>query len=243
MADWKGMMGATQMGSTPPAAVLLILDRKERLVSASLTAGLLGLTLLAAPPEEGFTPLFDGKSLAGWEGDAKTFRVEDGVILAGNLEKPIPRNEFLCTRREYGDFELRLKARLTGKGENAGVQFRSQRIPNHHEVVGYQCDIGRGMGRLIWGSLYDESRRRRFLAEGDATKLEDVVKPEGWNDITIRAEGARIRIWVNGYQTVDYVERDEEIPRTGIIGLQIHGGPPAVAAYREIRIRELRREP
>ena len=209
-------------------------------MSASLTAGLLGMTLLVgAPPEKGFVALFDGKTLEGWEGDAETFRVEQGAIRAGSLENPIPRNEFLCTRREYGDFELRLQARLSGTGENAGVQFRSRRIPDHHEVIGYQCDIGRGMGRLIWGSLYDESRRRRFLAQGDAAKLQDVVKLDDWNDITIRAQGPQIRIWINGYQTVDYVERDEEIPQKGIIGLQIHGGPPAVAAYREIRIREL----
>ena len=69
------------------------------------------------------------------------------------------------TREAFGDFELRLEARLRGEGQNAGVQFRSARIPNDHEVIGYQCDMGRMDGRLIWGALYDESRRRRMLAE------------------------------------------------------------------------------
>src|SRR5688572_30261341 len=89
-------------------------------------------------PESGFVSLFDGKSLAGWEGDEKVFRVADGAIVGGSLKERVARNEFLCTTKEYGDFELRLKARLVGKGENAGVQFRSRRIPNHHEVIGYQ---------------------------------------------------------------------------------------------------------
>ena len=107
------------------------------------------------PPEaeKGFTPLFDGKTLAGWEGNKEVFRIEDGAIVAGNLKQPIPQNEFLCTEKSYGDFELRLKAKLVGEGNNAGVQFRSKRIPNHHEVIGYQCDMGEAFGRNVWGAL------------------------------------------------------------------------------------------
>lgn len=202
------------------------------------------MTLCVAAPlaaaEDGFVPLFDGKTLDGWEGDRQVFRVEDGAIVAGSKEAKIPRNEFLCTTRDYGDFELRLKARLVGPGDNAGVQFRSRRIPNHHEVIGYQCDMGRMQDRPIWGSLYDESRRRTFLAQGDADKLRQALKPGEWNDLTIRAVGPRIQIWVNDLQTVDYTEPDAAIPRTGFIALQIHGGQPAVASYKEIRIKELK---
>ena len=103
--------------------------------------------------ESGFKPLFDGKSFAGWEGNLDVFRIEGGAIIAGNLKKPIPRNEFLCTKKSYGDFELRLKAKLVGAGNNAGVQFRSKRIPNHHEVIGYQCDMGDAFGGSVWGAL------------------------------------------------------------------------------------------
>ncbi|MCA9219240.1 MAG: DUF1080 domain-containing protein [Planctomycetales bacterium] len=86
--------------------------------------------------------IFDGESFAGWEGNLDWFRVEDKAVVAGTMKKPIPRNEFLCTEREYGDFELTLKAKLLGDGANAGIQFRTKRIPNHHEVSGYQCDMG-----------------------------------------------------------------------------------------------------
>jgi hypothetical protein len=208
-----------------------------------ITRAALWLFLLAlgssAMAEEGFSPLFDGKTLAGWEGNEKVFRVEDGALVAGSQNEKIPHNEFLCTKEEFGDFELRLEARLVGKGDNAGVQFRSQRIPNHFEVSGYQCDIGQMQGKPIWGWLYDESRRKKFLVEADAEKLAKVAKPDEWNELVIRCQGPRVQIWVNGHQTVDFIEKEEVIARTGIIGLQIHGGEPAEASYRKIRIKTL----
>src|SRR5947207_12464615 len=88
--------------------------------------------------EPGFTPLFDGETLAGWEGNEGVFRVQDGAIVAGSTTDKVAHNEFLASKEDFGDFELRLKARLAGKGQNAGVQFRSQRIPNHFEMIGYQ---------------------------------------------------------------------------------------------------------
>lgn len=191
--------------------------------------------------EPGFVSIFDGKTLDGWEGNLKMFRVEDGAIVAGTQEKRIPNNEFLCTKKRYGDFELRLQAKLEGKGTNAGIQFRSERIPNHHEVIGFQADIGVMKGNeLIWGALYDESRRRKFLVVGDQAELKKAVRPDGWNDFVIRCEGPRIQIQVNGYLAADYVEKDADIADSGIIGLQIHSGEPAEASYRRIRIKELK---
>jgi hypothetical protein len=200
----------------------------------------LGMTvILARADEPGFKPLFDGKTLAGWEGDEKVFHVQGGAIVAGSPTEKIAHNEFVASKDELGDFELRLKARLVGKGQNAGVQFRSQRIPNHFEMIGYQCDMGTMQGRPIWGALYDESRRRKFLAEAEPEKLAAVLKADDWNDLTIRCEGPRVQIWVNGLQTVDYSEPDLDIPRHGRLGLQIHGGEPAEAAYKDIRIKKL----
>jgi hypothetical protein len=189
----------------------------------------------AAGGEDGFKPLFDGKTLNGWEGNRAIFRVEGGAIVAGTLKERIPRNEFLCTVKQYDNFELRLKVKLVGKGANGGVQFRSQRIPNHNEVKGYQAD----MADRYWGRVYDESRRKRFLTDLSAEDQKKIVKPDDWNEYVIRCEGRRIQLWLNGKQTVDYAESDESIPQTGIIGVQIHGGPPAEASYKDIRIREL----
>ncbi len=204
-----------------------------------LTTSVLLFSAAAAAADDDFVPLFDGKTLDGWEGNLKMFRVEDKAIVAGTLKARIPNNEFLCTKKEYGDFELRLKAKLIGDGDNAGIQIRSRRIPNHHEVIGYQCDMGSAFGRKIWGALYDESRRRKILAEGDAEKVKEAYKADDWNEFVIRCEGPRVQIWLNGLQTVDYKEEDDKIERRGIIGLQIHGGPPAEAWYKDIRICEM----
>jgi hypothetical protein len=188
-------------------------------------------TLFAGEPEK----LFDGSSLEGWEGNEKLFRIEEEAIVAGTMEKEIEHNEFLCTTREFEDFELKLKFKVKGKGANAGVQLRSKRIPDHHEVKGYQADLGDGW----WGCLYDESRRNRVLARADAESLDKVLKRDDWNEYVIRCEGPRIRLWINGHLTVDYTEEEAGIDRKGLIGLQIHGGPPSEAWYKDITIEEL----
>lgn len=199
------------------------------LTLATLTqAGELG------PPQR----LFDGKSFAGWSGDtAKTFRIDSGAIVGGSLTTKVPNNEFLTHEREFGDFELRLKFKIVGKEKvNAGIQIRSRRIPNHFEMIGYQADLGDN----YWGSLYDESRRRKVLATADAAKVAQVLKLGDWNEYVMRCEGKRIQLSINGLQTVDYTETDDTIEQTGLIGLQIHGGPPTEAWYKDIEIREIK---
>ena len=194
----------------------------------------IGLPAPAAEPK----PLFDAKTLTGWEGETeKTWRVEEGAIVGGSLEKAVPRNEFLCTTKSFGDFELKLKFKLLGdrKQANAGVQFRTKRIPKNHEVIGYQADTG----QVYWGALYDESRRNKILAGPTKEVMDKIVKQEDWNDYVIRCEGPRIRLWLNGTLTVDYTEKDDKIERTGIIGLQIHGGAKAKVYYKDIVIEEL----
>ena len=198
-----------------------------------VVVSLSGLAL--AGDEAGFRPLFDGRSFDGWEGNLEIFRIEDGAIVGGTLQMRIPRNEFLCSTDEFGDFELRLKFKVIGRGANAGVQFRSRRIPKHHEVSGYQADLGDGW----WGSLYDESRRNKILVAADESLINTVLKRDNWNDYTIRCQGPRIQLWINGTPTVDYTEPDGKIEQTGLIGLQIHGGPPSEAWYKNIRIKKL----
>jgi hypothetical protein len=199
--------------------------------AAVLTSLALATLASAAEPPDGFTSLFDGKTLTGWEGNEKMFRIEEGCIVGGNLKENIPRNEFLCTTKEYENFELRLKVKALGEGVNAGIQFRTKRIPNHHEVSGYQADVGAGW----WGKLYDESRRNKILAGEEAKK----VNAGEWNDYVIRCEGPHIQLWLNGEQTVDYTEKEEGIAAKGIIAVQIHGGPPSEAWYKDIVIKEL----
>jgi hypothetical protein len=183
-------------------------------------------------------PIFDGRSFNGWEGNRAIFRIEDGAIVGGSLRDRIVQNEFLCTTASYGDFELRLKVRLLGgSSANAGVQLRTRRIPNNHEVIGYQADIGQD----YWGSLYDESRRKKTLKAPDRAVMKGLVRNGDWNDYVVRAEGPRIRLWLNGVQTVDYTEQDRSIDGSGVIAVQIHAGPPSEAWYKDITLLDLSR--
>ncbi|MCA9129790.1 MAG: DUF1080 domain-containing protein [Planctomycetales bacterium] len=191
------------------------------------------------PAKATFTPLFDGKTLEGWEGNMKYFRVEDKCIVAGSLQEKIPHNEFLCTTKRFSDFEMSAEVRLKGEGNNAGIQFRSERVPDDTEVSGYQCDVGAAWDRPVWGALYDESRRRKMLAEGPADKLPEWVKVGEWNTLRIKAVGNRIQLFLNDHLTVDYREEDAAIAAAGVIALQIHSGPPTEAWYRNIVIRDL----
>ncbi|MEZ0388425.1 MAG: DUF1080 domain-containing protein, partial [Verrucomicrobium sp.] len=189
--------------------------------------------LMGAP-----VPLFDGKSFDGWEGDTtKTWRLESGTVVGGSMEGN-PQNEFLATKKSYKNFVLKLEYKLNGTEGfvNGGGQFRSKRIaqpPN--EMYGYQADIGAGYS----GCLYDESRRKKMLATADKDLITATEKPGEWNQYEVRAEGPRIRIFVNGKLTVDYVEREPGIAATGLIALQIHGNCKAVIAFRNISLEAL----
>lgn len=160
--------------------------------------------------------------------------VKDGAIVGGSLEKKVPHNTFITTEKRYKDFELTLQVKVVGKKPNAGIQIRSERIKDHHEMIGYQADVGPGW----WGKLYDESRRRKVMGDWVSKEAAQAAK-EGWNDYKIRCEGKRIRLWINDILTCDYTEQDESISLEGYIALQAHSGPPFEASYRKVVIKEL----
>lgn len=184
-------------------------------------------------------PIFDGKTFHGWEGDTnKTWRIHDDSIVGGDGKTAVPHNEFICTERVFTNFVLHIKFKLTGTNGfvNGGVQVRSQRVPNHFEVSGYQADLG---DPTWWGCLYDESRRNKVLAKSDMEKVNEVLQRGDWNDYKIRCDGKHIQIWLNGLQTVDYTETDDSISASGVIALQVHGGGQSEIFYKDISVEEL----
>lgn len=207
--------------------------------SSSLFLALLLLSFGHPPADGPWTPLFDGQQFTGWEGNRDVFRVEDGALVGGSTSVPLAQNEFLCTTATYDDYVLRLQFRLVGAATNAGVQFHSQRLPGSHEVVGYQADLGEG----YWGALYDESRRNRVLARPDEATLARALRRDDWNDYAVYTNGRRIRLFINGVLTVDYIEPETPVPQAGRICLQIHSGPPGEAWYRNIDLRTLDPKP
>ena len=191
-------------------------------------------TAQAAPP----VPLFNGRSLAGWEGDPKWWHVSNGLIIGGSLTEKVPVNVFLATTRTYQNFDLRLKIKVTGTAGfiNSGVQIRSIRMAGSTEMIGYQADAGEGW----WGKLYDESRRKKVIGEPkDPAAVAAAVRKNDWNDYRIRAEGPRIQTWINGVPAVDYTETTPDIPQDGFIGLQTHSGGPVLVQIKDIMIEEL----
>ncbi|MDG2122189.1 MAG: DUF1080 domain-containing protein, partial [Verrucomicrobiales bacterium] len=185
--------------------------------------------------------LFDGETLEGWEGDAGVWRVRDGVIVGGSMEGN-PQNEFLATVKDYRNFHLRLEYKIVGTDGfvNGGVQFRSVRTAEPaNEMEGYQADIGAGYS----GFLYDESRRRKFVAEAEKSLVETVEKAGEWNAYEIVAEGTQVSIFLNGQRTLTYVEREVGIADSGKVALQIHGNCKAEISFRNITIDELAARP
>jgi hypothetical protein len=199
---------------------------------------LLAMTTVALPMWAGDAKsLFDGKTLKGWEGDLKVWSVQEGAITAGRIDQRAQRNEFLASTRSYTNFVLRLQFKIEGTEGfvNSGVQIRSERIPNHHEMAGYQADIGEGW----YGALYDESRRNTILAKPDPETVKKAVKPGQWNQYEIRATGNRVTLKINGVQTVDYTEKDPKVVPHGKLAVQIHGDGKTRVQFKDLSIEEL----
>ena len=198
--------------------------------------------------KEGWTTLFDGKTLDGWiqKNGTATYRVEDGAIIGKTT--PDSPNSFLCSEQEYGNFELEFQVKLFDNELNSGVQIRSQAKVSESgdtfgRVNGPQVEIeASGANGAESGYVYGEACGGWMTPE-DKLKPHKVFRDGEWNDYRIVANGARIQTWINGEAIEDL--SDEGKFRThpkGFIGLQVHGvgdrGPYQVA-WRNIRIKPL----
>ena len=224
----------------------------------------------AAPPApEGMEVLFNGSDLAGWDGDPRLWSVRDGVIHGETTPDNVAQgNTFLIWQGgDVGDFELRLSFRCNATN-NSGIQYRSKRIPdeqakNKWVVRGYQHEI-RNEHTLpnVSGFIYDEGggaggRQRicqaaeqavwepetgkkvtgTLIDQAEFTKLMNI---DDWNDVVIRAEGNRIRHYLNGRLILDFTDADPvKALREGVLALQLHAGKPMWAEYRDIRLKRL----
>lgn len=199
--------------------------------------GLFCIALLAAASasaeEQGFKPLFDGKTLHGWDGDPRLWSVRDGAITGLTDGISLDDNSFLVSDGKYSDFILRTEVKL--RNHNSGIQFRSERV--HDWVVkGLQADMA---GDNYWGNIYDEKGTRGTIVDGWTGKAQTVVKLHDWNNYEVLCNGDLIQLRVNGLLTAEL--HDQIAPRTGILALQLHKGPGMEVQFRNIRIKELRK--
>ncbi len=210
--------------------------------------------------EPGFQPIFDGKTLNGWEGDPKYWRVEGGSIVGEITPETIVKsNTFIVWKGgRPRDFELKLEYRITPEG-NSGINYRSALVPdpvtpaNKFAMRGYQCDLD-GQKRYT-GNNYEEKGRRFLAVRGQVSHVVGTRIPvvlstfgtedelaahvtDGWNTVHLVVRGNVLTHIVNGHLMTVVVD-DDAPGRTmeGMIGVQVHVGPPMLVEYRNIRLK------
>lgn len=248
-------------------AVSFDTDKSGSLNQEELTAGLSSILPRPSPggrqaaPDDnlGFVPIFDGKSLEGWDGDPKFWRAENGEIVGESTpEKRVEQNTFLIWRGGMTkDFEFKIEFKIS-EGSNSGVQYRSTILTNVGQWVmkGYQADMD--AGNNFTGMIYEE-RGRGFLAPrgqfsrvigraqtkligslGESAALKAFIKEGDWNQLHIIARGNTIVQSINGHVMSGLVDEDEQgRAMDGLLGLQIHVGPPMKLQFRSVMYKKL----
>lgn len=210
--------------------------------------------------------LFNGKDLTGWKGLPGVWSVKDGAITGQNtVENAVKENTFLIWEGEVGDFELHFKYKITDgdgkaeKGGNSGVQYRSRIVkPEYFVMSGYQADFE--VGKTYSGILYEEKGRgilakrgeKVVVHEGEAAnkpklevtgevgkseEIQAAIQPADWNEYVVIAKAGHLQHFINGRQTVDVTDETAAGAKTGLIGLQLHAGPPMTVQFKDIVLK------
>ena len=235
---------------------------KHKSPSSILVAALAFWSCVTVPAaDEAFESIFNGRDLAGWDGNPKFWSVREGAITGQTTaDNPTKGNTFIIWKGgEVKDFELRLSYRIVGG--NSGIQYRSKIVNQANWVVGgYQADFE--AGTTYSGILYDEAgvaggrgimaergQKARWNTEcqkevtgsvGDSKEIQSKIRPEAWNDYEIVVHGSHITHKINGVITVDVID-DCAAKRlaSGVVALQLHQGPPMLVQFKEIRLKRL----
>jgi hypothetical protein len=229
-------------------------------VSSLLAQGAIQQTypVPATNGDAGFEQIFDGKTLAGWEGDPRYWRVEEGALVGEvTPETILKQNSFIIWRGgQTRDFELKVEFRVSDRG-NSGVNYRSIEIPGQPWALrGYQADLD-GQDRYT-GNLYEE-RGRTFMALrgqithataggvrsiigslGELATLQTFTKKDDWNEFHLIVRGNVMIHMLNGRVMCEVIDDDTDARRLdGLLGVQVHVGPPMKIEYRNFRLKRL----
>ena len=209
--------------------------------------------------------LFNGKDLTGWEGVSSLWSVKDGAITGQTTAaNPTKGNTFLIWKGgDVADFELTFQYKITGdddkKSGNSGVQYRSKIVdPADFVLSGYQADFE--TGTTYSGILYEEKARGILAQRGqqvtltssaDPTKptitvtgetgksadIQAAINQGDWNDYKIIAKGGHLQHYINGKLTVDVKDETKEGAKAGVLGLQLHAGPPMTVQFKNLAMK------
>lgn len=217
----------------------------------------------AADDEQGFKPVFDGKTLEGWDGNPEFWSVKDGTITGQTTaDKPTKGNTFLIWRKgEVGDFELQCEYKIVGG--NSGVQYRSFEVPGSKWVVGgYQADIdsgdtfsginygekfrgilaGRGQKTVVKKGDDGKVKVEEVAKVGDSKEIQTKIKKEDWNTYHIISKGFTFEHQINGVVTSVCTDEHPDRREKGILALQLHAGPPMTVQFKDLNLKPLAAE-
>lgn len=240
-------------------------NRNRILLTACFCASLPLVVCYADEPttEEGFTQIFDGKTLKGWDGSPDLWSVAEGAITGVTTDDaPIKRNEFIIWDGEVADFVLRLEFRIADQGVgNSGIQYRSKHRKDVGKwiVQGYQADIeksnkymailyeegGRGILALAGEKvvLSKEKKKEVVGSVGKKAELFKDVKAGEWQEYEVMAKGNHLVHKINGKVITDITDNNKEkASSSGVLALQLHRGPAMKVQFRNIRIKDLSEE-
>lgn len=224
----------------------------------ALTGVSLLLSVFASAADDGFVSIFDG-TLKDWEGDPVYWKAENGTLVGEvKPETLLKQNSFIIWRGgEMADFELKLEYRVSSEG-NSGINYRSSEVAGTKWAMqGYQDDID---GRDQWSGQNYEERGRQFLAYrgqsvvlttgspprierdlGDRADLQKKVLKGEWNQVHLIAKGNLLQHFTNGVLMSEVRDDDAEKRKlSGLLGVQVHVGPPMKIEFRKILLKRLR---
>ena len=231
-----------------------------------LVIALLGAGVAHAADNDGWTALFDGKTLKGWRVAAKPedveknyWTVQDGVITCDSRGRAKHNYVWLLSAREYGDFDLKMKVRSFRESTgNSGVQVHSRYDDEAFWMDGPQVDI-HPPGSFRTGLIYDETRGVRHwiapvLPDSRIDESQGAKKwswkhaddGDGWNDLMIECRGTKIKTTVNGIVIADYngagildddVHKLHNVGTHGYIALQLHTGSDLYIQFKDIFVK------
>ena len=173
----------------------------------------------------------DVLATSDWQMEPEFWKLEDGV-LTGTMPGD-PKHHHAYTQREYGDFELHAKVKMTGTNANSGVCVRLKPT-SFDDAPGYQIDMGDG----YWGALWEE-RRDGMVSAYPKEAAAKIVKADDWNHYYVLARGPHLQAWLNGVLTIDVVHTRGH--QRGALGFQLAHGENRdfVAQFKDVVIREL----
>ena len=192
--------------------------------------------------EDGWTPLFDGTSLAGWKAsdNPASFRVVDGTIACDG-----PRAHLFYVGRDgqaaFEDFEATAEVKARA-GANSGFYFHTAFQETGWPAQGFEVQVdnsqkqhGEYLELKMTGSLYGIRNAYKALASDDE-----------WFTLRVKVQRPRVEVWVNDTRVVDWTEPlplPEGAPKLNRLGrgtfaLQCHD-PESKVFYRNLRVRPL----